>query len=188
MQSRQSIHRKVKRNSTYANRGKTLEHYINESNESYMIRGQAEIIRQHPEIKVLKSKGNEIIKAFFKDKGAPDYAGISHGRGICFDAKETADRERFKLELIKEHQMNYLKRWQDQGGVSFILLHFSKLFESYVVPYDLIASYWEQAASGGRKSIPVHVIQQHCDRVKAGRGLALDWLTVIEKRYKGEAD
>lgn len=180
-------HKTVKSKS-HANRGKALENYINESNESYLIRGQAEIIRQHPEIKVLKLNGKEIVKAFFKDKGAPDYAGLTHGRGICFDAKETGDRERFKLELIKDHQIQYLKRWQNQGGISFIILHFTKLFETYIVPYDLIASYWEQAAEGGRKSIPVHVIQQNCDRVKAGRGLTLDWLAVIEKQCKGDSN
>lgn len=72
-----------------------------------------------------------------------------------------------------------LRVWQQQGGISFFLISFEKLGEVYFVKYDQVEEFWEAAAKGGRKSIPYDYFLFHCDLVKSGRGVALDYLKYI---------
>lgn len=136
-------------------RGSTLEEMVNMTNEQYMAHGLACIEKIPTPIKPVKmgkDKGT-IALAYFEKKGSVDYIGAVQGFPVCFDAKET-HQNFFPLKNIHEHQMAYMKAFEQQQGVAFIIVHFTAKDELYLLPYEVLAHYWEQAKEGGRKSIP----------------------------------
>lgn len=136
-------------------RGSTLEEMVNMTNERYMEHGLACIEKIPTPIKPIKmgkEKGT-ITLAYFEKKGSVDYIGAVQGFPVCFDAKETSQNF-FPLKNIHEHQIDYMKAFQKQKGVAFIIVYFTGKDEMYLLPYDILEKYWEEAKEGGRKSIP----------------------------------
>lgn len=162
----------------YANRGAFFENIIVASNNGYLAKGMGFIEKVEPTIQITKEKGNR-VEGFKKSKGFVDFFGCVHGRPIAFEAKKTNNRTSFPLSNIKEHQMISLRVWQQQGGIAFMLISFEKLGEVYFIKYDQVEEFWEAARKGGRKSIPYDYFLFHCDLVKSGRGVALDYLKCI---------
>lgn len=159
---------------TYANRGKALQILVEHSNNMYKHKGWGVIDEVPVPITITEDKGR-YIKGFKKNKSTVDYVGISHGRGIAFDAKSTKVTTNFPLANVHDHQVEYLKRFKDQGGVAFFLIEFEKLKEFYFVPISFFLEYWEASKQGGRKSIPYKDIQLNCNQIKTERGVALDY-------------
>lgn len=145
-------------------RGSTLEELVNMTNERYLEHGLA-LIEKIPTpikpIKMGKEKGT-ITLAYFEKKGSVDYIGVVQGIPVCFDAKETS-KDFFPLKNIHEHQIDYMKAFQKQEGIAFLLIHFTSVDQYYYVPFDLIQTYWENSKSGGRKSIPMSVIDKRLE-------------------------
>ena len=50
--------------------------------------------------------------------------------------------------------MEFMEEFQGQRGLAFLLVHFSAVDEYYLLPFEILKKYWENAAKGGRKSIP----------------------------------
>lgn len=160
---------KVIKNASQANRGRGLEDQIKAANEAYMVRGQAQInFIATPAKKI----NGEMV---FTDKSTVDFVGLCHGRGIAFDAKSTK-RDKFPLSNVKEHQVEFLRRWRDQGGLSFFIVEFAAHREIYCVPLSFFEKYWDAAMNDGKKYIPLEDIRFTYDPVKPGRGLAVDYL------------
>ena len=80
-----------------------------------------------------------------------DYIGVVQGIPVCFDAKE-CQTDTFPLANIHKHQMEFMRDFEEQDGISFIILYFSNRNEFYYVPYRDILFFWERMESGGRKS------------------------------------
>lgn len=171
----------VVKNRGKANLGKVLEGYIDSANETYSNRNRATVIKQHPEIKVTKMEKNTITEGFWKEKGAPDYVGITNGRAFIFDCKETTDAKSFPLKNVKDHQVRYLEQTTDQGGLGFLLIRFVKHHEVYVLTYDQLKDWWEGYTGDGRKSIPYDWIALNCELVGPGGGITLDYLSVVHR-------
>jgi recombination protein U len=163
---------------TYANRGQAFETLIEMANKQYAMKGRATIQKVATPWKVIR-RGNQIVSAFPEKKSTVDFIGIANGRAIAFDAKSTRERTRFPLSNIEEHQFQFLKRWKDNGGISFILVEFAKKQEIYVLPYDELETWWNESQNGGRKSIPYEWFLLNCDLVKSKNGILLDYLGVI---------
>ena len=53
---------------------------------------------------------------------------------ICFDAKECAG-ERFALQNIHEHQMEYMQDFERQDGIAFLIVYFKEAGAYYYVPF-----------------------------------------------------
>jgi recombination protein U len=83
-----------------------------------------------------------------------DNNGQKVGKAIAFDAKETESTTSFPLKNIHQHQLEYLKLWNEIGGEGFFFIHFKKVHKdkAYVTPVELVSKYWDDP--GGRKSIP----------------------------------
>lgn len=90
-----------------------------------------------------------------------------HGSAIplAFEAKETSKETNFPLfrrqkgrdiELVQQHQRDFLANWEKGGGMAFVLINFSNLNKCYRVPVDFIESYYINTHNGGRKSIPIN--------------------------------
>lgn len=73
---------------------------------------------------------------------------------ICFDAKECAG-ERFALQNIHEHQMEYMQDFERQDGIAFLIVYFKEAGVYYYVPFRDVKRFWDRAAEGGRKSFCV---------------------------------
>lgn len=154
----------------YANRGKAFEQLICLSNHQYKSKGWG-LIDQVPT--PTKNINGRIV---YDKKSTVDFYGVSHGRAIAFDAKSTRISTRFDLKNVHDHQVEYLKKFQDQGGVAFLLIHFEKRQETYFVPLKFFLKYWDAAKKGGPKSIPYEDFLVGCPLVRTSRGIALDYL------------
>ena len=121
-------------------RGSTLEDMINHTNEIYREKKLA-LIQKIPTpitpITIEKST-RHITLAYFDQKSTVDYIGAVQGIPVCFDAKECAVKT-FPLQNVHEHQIQFMKEFEEQGGIAFIILHFTALDEMYYMPFrDLI--------------------------------------------------
>ena len=104
-------------------RGSTLEDMINHTNEIYREKKLA-LIQKIPTpitpITIEKST-RHITLAYFDQKSTVDYIGAVQGIPVCFDAKECAVKT-FPLQNVHEHQIRFMKEFEEQGGIAFIIL------------------------------------------------------------------
>lgn len=134
-------------------RGSTLEDMINYTNESYSERHLALIQKVPTPITPIEidKDSRHITLAYFDQKSTVDYIGAVQGIPICFDAKECAV-DTFPLQNIHEHQMKFMNEFENQGGVAFIIIHFTTRDEMYYVPLVDLNRFWNRMLEGGRKS------------------------------------
>ena len=134
-------------------RGEALEEFINISIDKYKEKGLALIQKIPTPIKPVKMDQNtrQITLAYFDQKSTVDYIGVVQGIPICFDAKE-CQTDTFPLANIHQHQIDFMKDFEKQDGISFIILYFSHKNEFYYLPFRDILYFWERMEKGGRKS------------------------------------
>jgi len=136
-------------------RGGTLEELINLTNEAYRRKGLALIQKIPTPITPVHfdSESRNITLAYFDQKSTVDYIGVVQGIPICFDAKET-NLKRLPMDNIHEHQIEFMRAFEKQEGIAFMLVHFRHTDEYFYLPFATLARYWDAAKAGGRKSIP----------------------------------
>jgi len=162
-------------------RGNTLEEMVNLTNERYLEHGLA-LIEKIPTpikpIKLGKEKGT-ITLAYFEKKGSVDYIGVVQGIPICFDAKETS-KDYFPLKNIHPHQIAYMKAFEKQQGVAFVLIYFTKKNLYFYLPFEVLYSFWELASQGGRKSIPLTAFEDML-QIRSKGGYLIHYIEVLAK-------
>lgn len=136
-------------------RGSGLEEIINLTNTAYREKKLAVIQKiPTPITPVEISKESRTISlAYFDAKSTVDYIGVVQGIPVCFDAKETTLKS-LPIQNIHEHQIEFMKAFQEQQGISFILVHFLFTGEYFYLPFDTLLQFYEESKKGGRKSIP----------------------------------
>lgn len=134
-------------------RGSTLEEMINLTNEQYREAGLALIQKIPTPIKPIKidKESGQIRLAFFEMKSTVDYIGVVQGIPVCFDAKESAGLT-FSLQNIHEHQYEFMKAFEQQEGIAFLLVYFAEVDEIIYVPFAKVEEFILRARNGGRKS------------------------------------
>lgn len=167
--------------STRGLRGSTLEELINFSIEKYRDVGLALIQKIPTPIKPINidKDSRHITLAYFDQKSTVDYIGVVQGIPICFDAKECTT-DTFPLANIHQHQMTFMKDFEEQGGIAFLILLFSHKNEFYYLPYREAAFFWERAEKGGRKSFTYDELDKTW-RISAGSGIPVHFLQQIQK-------
>lgn len=134
-------------------RGSSLEEFINLTNEKYLEQNLA-LIQKIPTpitpINIDKAT-RHITLAYFDQKSTVDYIGAVQGIPVCFDAKE-CHTDTFPLANIHEHQVEFMRQFEKQGGIAFFLIAFTAREEYYYLRLSLLLKFWERAKSGGRKS------------------------------------
>ncbi len=134
-------------------RGSTLEDMINRTNEKYLENGLA-LIQKIPTpitpINIDKST-RHITLAYFDQKSTVDYIGAVQGIPVCFDAKE-CNTDTFPLANIHEHQVEFMRNFEKQQGIAFILISYTKRNEFYYLRFKELVKYWNRCKEGGRKS------------------------------------
>ena len=135
-------------------RGSFFEELVNRTNEHYRERGikkKKKIPTPITPIEIDKSS-RHITLAYFDQKSTVDYIGLAQGVAICFDCKECAS-DTFALQNVHEHQIAYMKDFEAQGGIAFLLIYYGKREQIYYMRYRELARFYERAVQGGRKSV-----------------------------------
>ena len=134
-------------------RGSILEDMINRTNETYAEKGLAVIQKVPTPITPIKidKEHRHITLAYFDQKSTVDYIGAVQGIPVCFDAKECAT-DTFALQNIHAHQVHFMGEYEKQGGIAFLLIHYSHRDVFYYLSYHLLLRFWNRALEGGRKS------------------------------------
>ncbi len=171
---------------SYANRGMALESLLNETNEYYKEKDIALIFKKPTPIgiseAVYTSHGRIIKNGYFKAQSTLDYNGIYKGHYVEFEAKETQNKTSFPLANFHEHQLGYIRRVIQHGGICFIILKMNQLIY-FFKGEDLVRFLDENS----RKSIPYSYIEEHGILIKEAYQPSIDYLSVIDKEYlKGE--
>ena len=134
-------------------RGSALEETINLTIDKYREQKLA-LIQKIPTpitpVEMDKEHGH-ITLAYFDKKSTVDYIGVVQGIPVCFDAKECA-ADTFALQNIHEHQVLFMRDFEAQEGIAFILIYFSKRDIYYYLRDCELEKFWKRAEEGGRKS------------------------------------
>lgn len=134
-------------------RGSTLEELVNRTNEQYEQKNLALIQKIPTPITPVRIDQNtrQITLAYFDQKSTVDYIGVVQGIPVCFDAKECGE-DTFPLANIHEHQVEFMRQFEKQGGVAFFLLFFTHENRYYYLRLSELLIFWERMENGGRKS------------------------------------
>lgn len=161
-------------------RGDDLEEQINRTNELYREKQLAVVQKVPTPIKPIRidSESRTITLAYFEQKSTVDYIGVVQGVAICFDAKET-NKNFLPMSNIHDHQVEFMKEFNRQGGIAFLIVHFKKYNEYYFLPIEVLNELYEMAQSGGRKSIPYEQFDKKY-QIFIERGIYLHYLKALE--------
>lgn len=134
-------------------RGSTLEDLLNRTNEKYSENGLALIQKIPTPITPINidKESRHITLAYFDQKSTVDYIGAVQGIPVCFDAKE-CHTDTFPLANIHEHQVEFMRQFEKQDGIAFILISFTHRNEFYYLRFCDMIRFWNRAKEGGRKS------------------------------------
>ena len=134
-------------------RGSLLEDMINRTNEKYRENNLALIQKIPTPITPINidKDSRHITLAYFDQKSTVDYIGAVQGIPVCFDAKECS-KDTFALQNIHQHQVDFMASFEKQGGISFLLIHYSHKDIFYYLSLRQLLIFWDRAARGGRKS------------------------------------
>ncbi|MFD2210700.1 Holliday junction resolvase RecU [Virgibacillus halophilus] len=166
-------------------RGMAFEELINYTNKAYELQGKALINKRPTPVKVLKSKGTKVLSGFYEQQSTVDYDGLYNGRAIVFEAKSTAKKS-LPLNMIADHQIRYLDAAEKQGAISFLIVDMRHINEVLLVPNGMLQKYVKDAKNGGRKSIPLGDLEVYGHLVRSGNGVALDYLSVVDRLLEAE--
>ena len=110
-------------------RGSTLEEFLNRTNEKYSEQKLALIQKIPTPITPVQidKEHRHITLAYFDQRSTVDYIGTVQGIPICFDAKE-CNADTFPLQNIHEHQVDFMEKFEQQEGVAFLIIYFSKKY------------------------------------------------------------
>ncbi len=171
--------------SIHANRGMTLENDIGQSNDYYLVNNIAVIYKKPTPITIAKVDyppgTNGIIReGYFKTPSTTDYNGIYKGKYIDFEAKETKHKTSFPLSNIHPHQIKHLKKIEEHGGISFIIVRFSLLNETYLLTTPQLISFLEH---NKRQSIPIAYFKENGYILKDKYNPRVDYIKIINQLY-----
>lgn len=161
-------------------RGSTLEDMINRTNERYA-EGRLALIQKIPTpITPIKmdQQTRHITLAYFEQKSTVDYIGAVQGIPVCFDAKECAV-DTFSLQNIHDHQVLFMERFEQQGGVAFFLIYYTHRDQLYYLPFTHMLRFWNRAKEGGRKSFRYEELDERFFLPKK-HGILVPYLDILQ--------
>ncbi len=130
-------------------RGSTLEELINLTNELYKEKKLGLVQKIPTPITPVKidSDTGQIKLAYFEKDSTVDYIGAIQGVPVCFDAKECA-KDTFPLRNIHAHQIAFMQSFEEQKGISFLILMLSHRNEFYYMRFHELMTYINRAEQG----------------------------------------
>ncbi|CDQ19534.1 recombination protein U [Halobacillus karajensis] len=177
-----------KKKTDFSNRGMSLEEDINVTNEYYLQAGVAVVHKKPTPVQIVqvdypKRSAAVIKEAYFKQASTTDFNGVYRGKYIDFEAKETKNKTSFPLSNVHQHQVDHMKSVQEHGGLCFMIIRFTPLDETYLLPSSSMILYWEDQWNGGRKSIPYPYIVKEGIQIPFHYQARVNYITAIDKLY-----
>lgn len=175
-----------KRAITFANRGMSFETAINATNDYYLAHGIAVIHKKPTPVQIVKvdypqRSRAKIVEAYFRQASTTDYSGVFKGRYLDFEAKETKQKTAMPLKNFHQHQIKHMKEVLKQDAICFVLLHFSSLKETYLLPAQHLIAFYE--LEKGKKSMPLTFIKKHGSFIPLASFPQVPYLTIIEQLF-----
>lgn len=167
--------------STRGLRGSTLEDLINLTNEKYREKNIALIQKIPTPIKPVNidQDSRHITLAYFEKKSTVDYIGVVQGVPVCFDAKE-CNSDSFPLRNIHDHQIEFMKEFEEQNGIAFIILYYTHLNEFFYLSFEKILEFYTRSLNGGKKSFTYEEMDRSM-QIHSHSGVPLHYLEEIKK-------
>jgi recombination protein U len=166
-------------------RGATLEQMINATNEKYRQNNMA-LVNKIPTpitpIRIDKAT-RHITLAYFGEKSTVDYIGAVQGYPVCFDAKECASN-RFSLQNIHSHQLQYMEEFEQQGGIAFFLLYFTSREKFYYLTLREARYHINLANEGGLKAIKYEELDEDYF-IPLEKQVYINYLKILQKDIDG---
>ncbi|MCF0230046.1 MAG: Holliday junction resolvase RecU [Parasporobacterium sp.] len=136
-------------------RGSQFEQMINAVNEKYRELRLGVVQKIPTPIKPVEiDEKRHITLAYFEKRSTVDYIGAVQGYPVCFDAKE-CNSNSFALSNVHEHQFAFMKEFEEQQGISFLLINFTKADKYYYMRFRELSRFYQRAAEGGPKSVKI---------------------------------
>lgn len=159
-------------------RGSTLEELINITNDKYREKGIGLIQKIPTPIKpvTLDKETRHITLAYFEQKSTVDYIGVVQGIPVCFDAKE-CNTETFPLQNIHKHQVEFMKEFERQKGIAFLIIYYTNINEMYYLPFKKLEEFYLRSENGGRKSFRFEEIDK--DYRITSKGVPVHYLEAL---------
>ena len=160
-------------------RGSALEELINITIDKYKDNNLALIQKIPTPIKPIKidNATRHITLAYFDMKSTVDYIGVVQGVPVCFDAKE-CNVDTFSMQNIHPHQVEFMEKFEQQNGISFIIISYTSKNEMYYVPFKDIKFFYDRAQNGGRKSFRFEEIDKKY-LIPQNKGVPVHFLEMI---------
>lgn len=163
-------------------RGSVLEDMINRTNDIYEEQGLALIQKIPTPITPIDMdhKTKQITLAYFDKKSTVDYIGAIQGIPVCFDAKECS-MPRFSINNIHEHQVNFMNKFEAQGGMAFLLIHFTDVDRFYYLRLSELMNFWNRSLQpDGRKSFRIEELDEEYF-IEGTNGPIIPYLDYVQK-------
>ena len=169
-------------------RGSVLEEMVNYTNEKYREKKLALIQKIPTPITPVRfdKESRHITLAYFDQRSTVDYIGAVQGIPVCFDAKECAV-DCFPMQNIHSHQIEFMRDFEQQGGVAFFLLYFSHRQECYYLRYRELKIYYDRMQAGGRKHFKYEELSPEYF-VPSARGINIHYLKILQKDLLSRED
>ena len=166
-----------------ANRGRPFEQLIEMANTQYRNKKIA-VIHKVPTAWIpLRDGRGRIVSAKVEEKAAVDFLGSYCGQSLAFDAKHCSD-ERIRWDRVEDHQAQFLEDWEQDGGISFVLVSF-KMNRYFVVPWSVWKErYFEWKYKKGMASISLKKMQQRWEVLQGSSRAVIDYLSTVDKLLK----
>lgn len=167
----------------FANRGMSFEAAINDSNLYYLAHGKAVIHKKPTPVQIVKvdypkRSRAKIVEAYFRQASTTDYSGVYKGHYIDFEAKETRQKTSMPMKNFHAHQIEHMAQVVAQEGICFVLLHFSTLKETYLLPAPALIAFYQ--VDKGSKSMPLTYIRENGYPLQLGGYPSLPYLEIVE--------
>lgn len=162
-------------------RGSTFEDMLNRTNEKYLENKLALIQKIPTPITPIniEKESRHITLAYFDQKSTVDYIGAVQGIPVCFDAKE-CNVDTFPLANVHLHQVEFMKNMENQQGISFLLIYFTRKDLIYYMRFQELVRFWNRMEEGGRKSIRFDELEERFFLPKVP-GVFVPYLEGIQK-------
>lgn len=162
-------------------RGSMLEEMINYTNLKYREKKLALIQKVPTPITPINidKENRHITLAYFEQKSTVDYIGVVQGIPICFDAKECAV-DTFSLSNIHEHQIEFMREFEEQEGIAFLLIYYKKHNIYYYLTLQRLLEFWNRAINGGRKSFRFDELDLSY-KIPIQNGLCIHFLELLNR-------
>ena len=119
----------------YANRGMSLESFVEFANTRYRHYGIAVVEKQHTHFTPIRNRQGKIVSCKVEEKATVDFMGRYKGIPVAIEAKHTAS-DRIRFSEVKDHQAQFLNDFVGDNNYGFgaVLVSF-KMERFFLVPW-----------------------------------------------------